>query len=54
MLKKTLSLCIDHLLLMKDEEINNNFLLTNEIFIKYLNIKVNNDYLLEEHTNRNK
>ena len=50
----TLSLYIDHLLLMKDEEININFLLTNDIFIKYLNNEVNKEYLLDEHTKRNK
>ena len=54
MLKNTLSLYIDHLLIMKDEEININFLLTNDIFIKYLNNEVNKEYLLDEHTKRNK
>ena len=54
MFKKTLSLYIDYLLLMKDEEININFLLTNDIFIKYCNNEVNKEYLLNEHTNRNK
>ena len=54
MFKNTLSLYIDHLLLMKDEEININFLLTNDIFIKYLNNEVNKEYLLDEHTKRNK
>ena len=44
MLKKTLSLYIDYLLLMKDEEININFLLTNDIFIKYCNNEVNKEY----------
>ena len=39
---------------MKDEEININSLLTNDIFIKYLNNEVNKEYLLDEHTNRNK
>ena len=50
----TLSLYIDHLLIMKDGEININFLLTNDIFIKYLNNEVNKEYLLDEHTKRNK
>ena len=54
MFKNTLSLYIDHLLIMKDEEININFLLTNDIFIKYLNNEVNKEYLLDEHTKRNK
>ena len=54
MFKNTLPLYIDYLLLMKDEEININFLLTNDIFIKYLNNEVNKEYLLDEHTNRNK
>ena len=54
MLKNNLSLYNDYLLLMKDEEININFLLTNDIFIKYLNNEVNKEYLLDEHTNRNK
>jgi hypothetical protein len=54
MLKNNLSLYTDYLLLMKDEEININFLLTNDIFIKYLNNEVNKEYLLDEHTNRNK
>ena len=54
MLKNNLSLYTDYLLLMKDEEININFLLTNDIFIKYLNNEVNKEYLLNEHTNRNK
>ena len=50
MFKNTLSLYIDHLLIMKDEEININFLLTNDVFIKYLNNEVNKEYLLDEHT----
>ena len=54
MFKNTLSLYNDHLLLMKDEEININFLLTNDVFIKYLNNEVNKEYLLDEHTKRNK
>ena len=54
MFKNTLSLYIDHLLIMKDEEININFLLTNDVFIKYLNNEVNKEYLLDEHTKRNK
>ena len=54
MFKNTLSLYIDHLLIMKDEEININFLLTNDIFLKYLNNEVNKEYLLDEHTKRNK
>ena len=54
MFKNTLSFYTDHLLLMKDEEINNNFLQTNDIFIKYCNNEVNKEYLLDEHTNRNK
>ena len=54
MFKNTLSFYTDHLLLMKDEEINNNFLQTNDIFIKYCNNEVNKECLLDEHTKRNK
>jgi hypothetical protein len=39
---------------LKDEEIYLNFLLLNDIFIKYYNNEIIKDYLLVEHTIRNK
>ena len=45
---------IDYLLSLKEDEINLNFLLVHDIFIKYYNNEVNKDYLLDEHTRRNK
>ena len=45
---------IDYLLLLKEDEINLNFLLVHDIFIKYYNYLINKDYLLDEHSKRNK
>ncbi len=54
MFEYTLPIYINLLLLMKDEEIYNNFLQLNELFIKYSHNEINKDFLLDEHTNRNK
>lgn len=54
MFKNTLLYYIDYMIYLKDEEIYLNFLLLNDIFIKYYNNEINKDYLLDEHTIRNK
>ena len=54
MFNNTLNLYIDYLFILKDEQINLNYLLVHDIFIKYYNNEVNKDYLLDEHTRRNK
>ena len=54
MFNNTLNYYIDYLFILKDEQINLNFLLVHDIFIKYYNNEVNKDYLLDEHTRRNK
>lgn len=54
MFNNTLILYIDYLLLLKDEEININFCLVHDIFIKYYNKLITKDDLLDEHTRRNK
>ena len=54
MFKNTLSYYIDYMIYLKDEEIYLNFLLLNDIFIKYYNNEIIKDYLLDEHTIRNK
>ena len=54
MFNKTLIYYIDYLFILKDEQINLNYLLVHDIFIKYYNNEVNKDYLLDEHTRRNK
>jgi len=54
MLNNTLLYYIDYMLYLKDEEIYLNFLLLNDIFIKYYNNEIIKDYLLDEHTIRNK
>jgi len=45
---------IEYLLMLKDDEINMNFLEMNEIFKQYLNKEVSKSYLLDKHTDRNK
>ena len=45
---------IEYLLMLKDDEININFLEMNEIFKQYLNKEVSKSYLLDKHTDRNK
>jgi len=45
---------IDYLLMLKDEEINENFLKLNEIFKQYISHKISKEYLLDKHTERNK
>ena len=54
MLNNTLLYYIDYMIYLKDEEIYLNFLLLNDIFIKYYNNEIIKDYLLDEHTIRNK
>ena len=54
MFKNTLPLYIDYLLLMKDEEINDNFFQIHDLFIKYCHNEINKEYLLDEHTHQNK
>ena len=54
MFKKTLPLYIDALLIKKDEEIENKFFQIDELFIKYCNNEISKEYLLDEHTQRNK
>ena len=54
MFKNTLLYYIDYMIYLKDEEIYLNFLLLNDIFIKYYNNEIIKDYLLDEHTIRNK
>jgi hypothetical protein len=54
MFKNTLSLYIDYLLLIKDEHINNNFFQIHDLFIKYCHNEISKEYLLDEHTHRNK
>jgi hypothetical protein len=54
MLQKSLPFFIDYLLLKKDEEIYDNFLQVHDIFIKYCNNEINKEYLLNEHSHRNK
>lgn len=54
MFKNTLELNIKKLLFNKDNEINNNYILLNQIFNKYINKEVDKDYLLNEHSYRNK
>jgi hypothetical protein len=53
MFKNTLLYYIDYMIYLKDEEIYLNFLLLNDIFIKYYNNEIIKDYLLDEHTIRN-
>ena len=53
MFKNTLVYYIDYMIYLKDEQIYINFLLLNDIFIKYYNNEINKDYLLDEHTIRN-
>ena len=53
MFKNTLVYYIDYMIYLKDEQIHINFLLLNDIFIKYYNNEINKDYLLDEHTIRN-
>jgi len=45
---------IEYRLMLKDEEINENFLKMNDIFKQYLNNEVSKSYLLDKHTERNK
>lgn len=45
---------IEYCLMLKDEEINENFLKMNDIFKQYLNNEVSKSYLLNKHTERNK
>jgi len=47
-------LYIDYLLMLKDEEINDNFLKMNETFKQYLSHKISKEDLLDKHTERNK
>ena len=54
MFNNTLNYYIDYLLLLKDEQINLNYLLIYDVFIKYYNNLINKNYLLDEHTQRNK
>ena len=54
MFNNTLILYIDYLLFLKDKQININFLLMYDIFIKYYNKELSKDDLLDEHTKRNK
>ena len=53
MFKYTLHYYIDYLLLLKDEQINLNYLLIYDVFIKYYNNLINKNYLLDEHSRRN-
>ena len=53
MFNNTILYYIDYLINLKDEEININFLLIHDIFIKYYNKMINKDYLLDEHSRRN-
>ena len=50
MFHNTLVYYIDYLHYLLDEEINLNFLLVHNIFLKYYNNEVNKDFLLNEHT----
>ena len=54
MFKKTLPLYIDALLIKKDEEIEDNFYQIHDLFIKYCHNEISKEYLLDEHTHRNK
>ena len=54
MFNNTLPIYINYLILLKDDEINNNFIQVHEILKKYCNNEVNKEYLLDEHTQRNK
>jgi hypothetical protein len=54
MLNNTLLYYIDYMIYLKDEEIYLNFLLLNDIFIKYYNNEIIKDLLLDQHTIRNK
>ncbi len=54
MFKNTLIYYIDYMIYLKDEQIYLNFLLLNDIFIKYYNNEINKDDLLGEHTIGNK
>ena len=53
MFNNTLNYYIDYLLLLKDEQINLNYLLIYDVFIKYYNNLINKNYLLDEHSRRN-
>lgn len=54
MFNNTLPIYINYLILLKDDEINNNFIQINEIFKKYCKNEVNKEYMLDEHSRRNK
>ena len=45
---------IEYLLILKDDEIYNNYLNINELFKQYLNNEVSKSYLLDMHTKRNR
>ena len=53
MINNTLNYYIDYLLFLKDEQINLNYLLIYDVFIKYYNNLINKNYLLDEHSRRN-
>jgi hypothetical protein len=54
MFKNNLLIYIQYLLLLKDDFININFFQMNDLFKKYCNNEINKEYLLDEHTRRNK
>ena len=53
MFNNTFNYYIDYLLLLKDEQINLNYLLIYDVFIKYYNNLINKGYLLDEHSRCN-
>jgi hypothetical protein len=54
MFKNTLEFFKNYLLIQKDEEIEKNFLQINDLFIKCCKNEITKDYLLDEHSQRNK
>ncbi len=54
MFKITLEFYENYLRIQKDEEIEKNFLQINDLFIKCCKNEITKDYLLDEHTHRNK
>ena len=40
--------------MLKDDEINENLVAMNNLFIKYKNNEISKEYLLDKHTERNK
>ena len=45
---------IEYILMLKDDEINENLVAMNNLFIKYKNNEISKEYLLDKHTERNK